>query len=313
MAIQIRGNQVANNTLGPTQIDETATYDFSSGVLSVATPSAAAHAATKAYVDSKIVDTFSGGDGIVIDASGNPDVISVDLATNPGLKFTSNKLDVKVKSETGGTITKDGDGLYIGDSAISSAKLAGSIANAKLANSTISGKALGTSLDALAAGQGLAIGSAFDGSAGQTMDLNLDGSTLAKSNDGVKINGAGVGSTELADNAVITAKVADNAITAAKIPNDSLGSAKLLLASEWVSLTPNGSATAFDLGHTLSGDFGFIIVVRNGIVLEQKASSPSGTDEYSVSLNGGTGGVGQVTFGAAIPSGENVRVFYIQG
>jgi hypothetical protein len=87
----------------------------------------------------------------------------------------------------------------------------------------------------------------------------------------------------------------------------------LLLTSEWVSLTPNGSATAFDLGHTLSGDFGFIVAVRNGLVLEQKSSSPSGTDEYSVSLNGGTGGVGQITFGSAPASGENLRVFYIQG
>jgi len=312
MAIQIRGNQVANNTLGPTQIDETATYDFSSGVLSVATPSAAAHAATKAYVDAQIADPFSGGDGIAIDSSGNPDVISVDLATNPGMQFTSNKLDLKVKSESGGSITKDADGIYIADSAISSAKLAGSIANAKLANSTISGKALGTNLSDLTDGNGIADFS-FNGSSAGVVSIDLDGSTLTAGANGLKVTGAGIGTTELADSAVATGKIADNAVTAAKIPNDSLGSAKLLLSSEWVSLTPNGSATAFDLGHPLSGDFAFIVVVRNGIVLEQKSSSPSGTDEYSVSLTGGTGGVGQVTFGAAIPSGENVRVFYIQG
>ena len=313
MAIQIRGNQVANNTLGPTQIDETATYDFSSGTVSVATPSSAGHAATKAYVDSKVVDTFSGGDGIAINASGNPDVISVDLATNPGMQFTSNKLDLKCKSETGGTITKDANGIYIADSAISSAKLAGSIANAKLANSTISGKALGTNLDALSAGQGLAIGAAFNGGAAQTMDLNLDGSSLAKGGSGVKVADGGVGATQLASNAVTTVKIGDNQVTAAKIPNDSIGSAKLLLQSEWVSLTANGSATAFDLGHTLSGDFASIIVVRNGLIMEQKSSSPSGMDEYSVSLNGGTGGVGQITFGTAPTNGDNLRVWYIQG
>jgi len=312
MAIQIVGNQVANNTLGPTQIDETATYDFSSGVVSVATPSSAAHAATKAYVDAQIPDSFSGGDGIAIATGSDPDVISVDLATNPGLQFTSNKLDLKCKSETGGTITKDGDGLYIADNAIGNAKLAGSIANAKLANSTISGKALGANLDNLTDGNGIADFS-YNGSGAATISVDLDGSTLTSSADGLKITGAGVGSTELADNAVITAKIADNAVTAAKIPANSLGSAKLLLSSEWVSLTPNGSATAFDLGHTLSGDFAFIVVVRNGLVLEQKSSSPSGTDEYTVSLNGGTGGVGQVTFGSAPPSGQNLRVFYIQG
>ena len=54
MAIQIRGAQIQNNSVGPTQIDEDATYDFSSGTVSVATPSADAHAATKAYVDSQV-------------------------------------------------------------------------------------------------------------------------------------------------------------------------------------------------------------------------------------------------------------------
>jgi len=129
MAIQIRGAQIQNDSVGPTQIDETATYDFSSGVVSVATPTASAHAATKAYVDSQVGDSLSGGDGINIDTSGDPDVISVDLATNPGLQFTSNKLDLKIeankglskganglatvlKSETGGTISVDSSGLH---------------------------------------------------------------------------------------------------------------------------------------------------------------------------------------------------------
>ena len=312
MAIQIVGNQVANNTLGPTQIDETATYDFSSGVVSVATPTASAHAATKAYVDSKVPDTFAGGDGISISDGAGTDTIAVDLATNPGLQFTSNKLDVKVKSETGGSITKDGDGLYIADNAIGNAKLAGSIANAKLANSTISGKALGANLDNLTDGNGISDFS-YNGSSAGVISIDLDGSTLTAGADGLKITGAGVGSTELADNAVTTAKIGDGQVSAAKLVDNSVGSAKLAISSEWVSLTPNGSATAFDLGHTLSGDFAFIIVVRNGLVLEQKSSSPSGQDEYTVSLNGGTGGVGQITFGSAPASGQNLRVFYIQG
>ena len=89
--IQIRGVQIQNDSIGPTQIDETATYDFSSGVVSVATPSASAHAATKAYVDGQIGDGFQAGDGIDIDTATSPDTIAVDLATNPGLQFTSNK------------------------------------------------------------------------------------------------------------------------------------------------------------------------------------------------------------------------------
>jgi|TARA_R110000796_G_scaffold185857_2_gene302764 hypothetical protein len=341
MAIQIRGSQIASAAITATQMNLTGVFDFSSGTLRSGSPSGSTDVANKAYVDSRVPDEFSGGDGIVItDAS--PDVIAVDLATNPGLQFTSNKLDLKLD---GATLAKASGGLSVAAQGIADAQINNSaaIAISKLAASTISGKALGTNLDALAAGQGLALASAYNGSAGQTMDLQLDGSTLAKGGSGVKVADDGITATQIADNAVvaagiqngavaeakladnavasakiaanavITAKIADNAVTAAKVPNNSLGSAKLTLTSEWVSLTPNGSLTAFDLGHTLSSDFGFVVVARNGLILEQKASSPSGTDEYSISLNGGTGGVGQITFGAAIPNGENLRVFYIQG
>ena len=196
MAIQIRGAQIQNDSVGPTQIDETATYDFSSGVVSVATPTASAHAATKAYVDSQVGDSLSGGDGINIDTSGDPDVISVDLATNPGLQFTSNKLDLKIeankglskganglatvlKSESGGTISVDSSGLFIDDNAIGNAKLAGSIANAKLANSTISGVSLGSNLNSLApATNGGVLFTSYNGSAAVS-DLQLDINDLA--------------------------------------------------------------------------------------------------------------------------------------
>jgi hypothetical protein len=312
MAIQIRGNQILNNTITATQIDLTGTFDFSSGTLRVGSPSADTDVANKAYVDGQLPDSFAGGDGISITDGAGTDTIAVDLATNPGLQFTSNKLDLKVKSETGGTITKDGDGIYIADSAISSAKLAGSIANAKLANSTISGKALGTNLDSLTDGNGIA-DFTYNGSGAASIAIDLDGSTLTVGASGLKVSDAGVGTGQLADGAVQAAKIGDGQVPAAKLVNDSIGSAKLAITSEWHSLTPNGSATAFDLGHTLSEDFAFIVVVRNGLVLEQKESSPSGVDEYSVSLNGGSGGVGQITFGSAPASGENLRVFYIQG
>jgi len=53
------------------------------------------------------VSPLTAGDGIDISS----DVVSVDLATNPGLQFTSNKLDTKLKS--GGGLAKDSSGLYV--------------------------------------------------------------------------------------------------------------------------------------------------------------------------------------------------------
>ena len=116
MAIQIRGVQIQDGSIASGKLAISGqTFDFSSGTLRAGTPSATTDVANKAYVDSQLPDSFSGGNGIAIDSSGDPDVISVDLATNPGLQFTSNKLDLKVKAETGGSITKDGDGIYLAD------------------------------------------------------------------------------------------------------------------------------------------------------------------------------------------------------
>ena len=136
MAIQLVRNQLVDSIINVDKLlDGAVSYAKinSSDIETTLTGGAsklASAAAIKAYVDAQVPDTFSGGNGIDIDSSGDPDVISVDLATNPGLQFTSSKLDLKLKAESGGSLTKDADGLYIANSAIS---------NAKLANSTISG------------------------------------------------------------------------------------------------------------------------------------------------------------------------------
>jgi hypothetical protein len=308
MAIQIRGNQVLDATLAPAKLDLTATYNFQSGTITAADPGAAQEVATKAYVDAQVPDTFSGGDGIVI-TDADPDIIAVDLATNPGLQFTSNKLDVKVKSEVGGSITKDADGLYLGDGAVGNAKLAGSIPNDKLANSTISGKALGTSLDELTAGNGLSM-TAYDGSAAQAIDLALDAATLTKGAGGLKVSDLGIDTGQLAASAVETAKINDLAVTGAKIAASTITAAKVAFQSNVDKLVPNGSLTAFDLSATIPSEFAAVMCFRNGMSLEQVAV-PANIDEFKIDLSAGTAGVSLITFGAAIPSGENVRVFFI--
>ena len=301
MAIKIRSSQL--------QVADT--FDFSSGTLRTGTPSGATDAANKAYVDAQVRDALAGGDGIAIADGAGTDTISVDLATNPGLKFTSNKLDVKVKSESGGSITKDADGLYIGDGAIASAKLAGSIANAKLANSTISGKALGANLDNLAAGQGLALGSPYNGSAAQTMDLNLDGSTLAKGASGVKVADGGIATGQLANDCVTSAKVADGAINANSMLADAVVTGPKLSVQPFRQVfAANGSATAFTVTgkNIYTGGEDGILVFRNGLLIEAKESSPSGQDEYTFA-NSGSDLV--ITFGAAPTANDSIQVMAI--
>ena len=295
--IQIRGVQIQDASINPAQINQAATFDFSSGVVSVATPSAAAHAATKAYVDAAVPDTFSGGDGILI-TDADPDVISVDLATNPGMQFTSSKLDLKIKSETGGSITKDADGIYIGNSAIG---------NGKLTNSTISGVALGGSLFAIAAGQGLALASPYDGSAGQTMDLALDASTLTKGAGGLKVSDLGIGSGQLAADAVIAGKIADGAVdVSAALVDGIVSEPKLSFQSRQDIYTPNGSTLAFVLANEVNPLMdNFVMAFKNGLLMRKVASAPSDVDSYTVST---AAGVTTITFGANLSSDDALEV-----
>jgi hypothetical protein len=286
--IQIKGRQLADAAVDASKLDLTDDYTFT-GAVKVPTPTATDDAATKAYVDSQLPDTFSGGDGIDIDTSGDPDVISVDLATNPGLQFTSNKLDlkiaenslvkdsagvkVKLKAESGGTISVDTDGIYLAD---------GAVANAKLANSTISGKALGANLDNLSAGNGLT-GTAYNGSGAQSFAVQADAA------DGTIAVGAG------------GVSVADSSITAAKVA----------FSTQIDPFSGNGSTTSFDLSEPVANEFAVILVHVNGLLIEQLQSGATTKDEFVLNPTGGAGGVGQITFGAAPDSGDVIRVFYI--
>lgn len=235
----------------------------------------ASASAIKTYVDNN-VQTYTGGDGIAIDGS---NVISVDLdATAPALEFATNKLKVKLKSESGGSLSADANGLYIADSAIG---------NAKLANSTISGVALGANLASLSAGDGISMTGYNGAAAVSDLTVQLDGSTLAKSGSGVKVSDLGIGTDQLANSAVTSAKVS--------------------FAPQIDPLTTNGSTTAFNLSTEIPSGWEVIDVYRNGLRIEQVESSPSGVDQYSVSTSAGTS---TVTFGAAPASDDNVVVRY---
>ena len=291
MAITLVRNQLVDSIINENKLDSGAvsfakmkSADLETNLASSASASKLATAAAiKAYVDAQVPDTFQGGNGIDIDSSGDPDVISVDLATNPGLQFTSNKLDVKVKSESGGSITKDANGLYIADSAIG---------NAKLANSTISGKALGANLDSLSAGQGISM-SAYNGSAAVSdLTVQLDGSTLAKSGSGVKVADLGIGEGQLAGNAVTITKFGMRPYTDDFAPN---GSAATFTLSQRI---PASSLSDFAQG---------VRVYRNGQRLLQKASSPADSSEYTVTDNGSAT---VVTLGANPANGETIIVDY---
>lgn len=291
MAIQLVRGQIIDSIINESKLDNGAvafaklkSADIETNLAASASASKLASAsAIKSYVDAQVPDTFQGGPGINIDASGDPDIIEVDLATNPGMQFTSNKLDLKCKAESGGTITKDANGIYIADSAIS---------NAKLANSTISGKALGVNLDSLSAGAGLSMTSYNGSAAVSDLTVQLDGGSLAKGGSGLRVNDLGVGEGELASNAVTITKLG--------------------MRPKTDDFAPNGSTAAFTLttrvpAASLNDFKNAVRVYRNGQRLLQKASSPADASEYTVT---DSGSATVVTLGANPANGEILIVDY---
>ena len=183
----------------------------------------------------------------------------------------------------------------------------GAVSNAKLASSALT----------LAVGDGLAGAGSISLGASANLNLNIDGSSLSKSGSGLKVATGGITATEiataavatdeLADNAVVAAKVASNAITTAKIADDAVTVAKCGFAFYRDSFS-GSSNTDYDLSITIPAGFeNAVMVYRNGLMCKKVGSSPADASEFTVDRNGGTGGVGQITFGAA-PNGDQIIV-----
>jgi hypothetical protein len=222
---------------------------------------------------------------------------------------------------------------------IAASKLAGSIGNDKLSNSTISGVALGSSLNDLTvddASLQLDAGTTYDGAAAKTISIKAAGVTAAMlqgsigndklSNSAISLGGVSVAlggsvaqpSFDLTNATAYPASALtgtiSNAQLAGSITQDKLSSGipieKVQFQTNFETLAPDGNATNFDLSKVIPAGFDLVIVFRNGIAQKQVASSPS-TDEYTVNRNGGAGGVARITMGSQVPSGEDLRVFFV--
>lgn len=283
MAVQIVRNQLIDAVINVDKLDngavsygKIASADIETSLTGGANKLASA-SAIKAYVDGQLPDTFSGGNGINIDTSGDPDVISVDLeTTNPGLYFNAAKLDVKLKANSG--LDTDASGLFV---------------------------PIGNGIQYLSGAVALKVNTTNPslevGASGAEVKLDAGQSILSKTANGLKVADTSIGSGQLASNAVTTDKIQDGQVSAAKVN----------FATQLDALTTDGSTTAFDLSSAIHSNFAIIMVHRNGLMLEQTQGTPSGVDQFSLSLTGGAGGVAQVTFGAAPASSDSVTVFYI--
>ena len=130
-----------------------------------------------------------------------------------------------------------------------------------------------------------------------------------------KIADDAVGSAAIADGAVDADRLASNAVTTVKINAQAVTSAKMAFIPTYETITggsgANGSDTTFDAASVADTNYlAGTIVFRNGLAMKLVDSSPSGQDEYTLSANGGTGGVMRITFGSAPNSGDVIAALY---
>jgi len=227
---------------------------------------------------------LSGGNGIAI--TGNS--VAVDLATNPALQFTSNKLDLKLNSNA---LSKDVDGLAL---------------------TLVSNKGLEVVAGGLQAKAGNGI--AFDATGikaviAANQGLSLDGSGLSvnlKANEGVGVDANGLFVDY--DNASLDISAGNKL----QVKNAGVTLRCLGLTPKFErTAVANGTTTMIQLASRIveAGfrDGGWVHVFRNGQRLEFKANL-SGQDYsvYNVTDDGNT----KINFGSALTNGDVIFITY---
>ena len=223
---------------------------------------------------------------------------------------TADKVSGSAVQLAGSGGLEDASGLKISNGGVTNAMLAGSIADAKLNTISSADKVSGSAVQ-LAGSGGLEDASGLKISNGGVSNAMLAGSiadsklsTISTAN---KVSGSAVqlaGSGGLEDSTGL--KISNGGVTNAMLAG-SIQAAKLAFAPMVDKFTPNGSQNAFTLSSAIPDGFDVPLVFRNGVFVEQKASNPSGVDEFVVSTSGGST---TITFGSNLASTDVVLVHF---
>jgi len=193
------------------------------------------------------------------------------------------------------------DSEHYSSGSIENGHLAGNIANDKLVNSTISGIALGSNLNSISA-------------AVSDVSVQVDGTTLAKASNALKIADGGVDSLQIADDAVDSQHIALGALDsehystgsiesnhlAGAIANDKLANSTVSYGGVQLSLGGSDSTPAFNLSDASAypGDSSLVTVgaLDAGSITSNFGSINVGSSAISTT---GTG-----SFGKLVVSGD---------
>ncbi len=207
---------------------------------------------------------------------------------------------------------EDSSGLKISAAGVTNAMLGGSIADSKLLQISSADKVAGSAVQLKANG-------GVSNDAGLT--VNVDNSSIELNSGNLRIKANGVGTSAVANLAITQGKLAngsvgstqliDSNVTTAKIADSAVSAAKVSFATQVDPLSPNGSATNFDLSNTIPAGFEAVLVFRNGLFLNQVASTPSGVDQFVLNRTGGAGGNSRIELGSAPAADDSLVCYYI--
>ncbi|NER18611.1 beta strand repeat-containing protein [Spongiivirga citrea] len=223
--------------------------------------------------------------------TGDGDITSTDLTVTGGTDATFTVVTLEIAA--GAVSTTE-----LADDAVTTAKiLDANVTTAKLADDSVTA----TKINADVAGSGLTqnVGTGAlevdvssltgDGDITST-DLTVTGGTDATFTDvTLEIAAGAVGTTELADDAVTTAKILDGNVTTAKIADDAITTAKILDANVTTAKLADDSVTATKINADVAGS-GLTQNVGTG-ALEVDVSSLTGDGDITstdLTVTGGT-------------------------
>ena len=278
MSIQIRGRQILDSTITAAKLVLSDDFDFSSGTVSVASPSSANHAASKSYVDSAI-QGVTWKEAVRVRSTANVSVSSAPAAID-GVTMASGDRVLLTAQSAGGE-----DGIYVYNGAGAAmtraadadpyTELDGAAVFIKEGTSADEGFVQTASLSGyddqvwvqfsgagnITAGDGLA-------KSGNTLSVNVDDSSIEINSDSLRIKSAGVTNAMLANSAVtiagqsislggsitadtiagqISSGTITNAQLAGSIANAKLENSTVSFGGVSVALGASDSTPAFDL------------------------------------------------------------------
>ena len=144
------------------------------------------------------------------------------------------------------------------------------------------------------------------------LSVKIDDLSIARDGSGnLAVKALGIGSGELAADAVTQAKIADDAVGADQLAANAVLVSNLGYSGFFEKVTTSNATTStIDLARAIDTDLApsFSVAV-NGLLMEFKAS-PDSQDNYKID-NTGAGSVGRITFGANLSNGDVVSIRYI--